>query len=332
MASGTAISETSDVPRYLFRAYSPGSDGSNGVTGFWSMAKCRNWSEATSLSRLPRNVARDMLQDHVTWKSWKTRSDDILISFTPSFLFALQHCVRKIASSQRGCTTESNCYICIIDTLKYPSGTFSWTIDLLGQYNLDRTTNYLLRHEYHEAEYLAEYELAIIENSSEHVSFQALVRQGGLFEIMPDLAEEGYGKQLFNRLQQFRRTWYIEEVAVTAQDIDKARRLSLCFGGRWVPVIMMWVLACRARPQQDALVQAEFSDYFNGEITTPYLFANPQTEIASTLRELMEWEMLTRIAFTAQARPASEQTETGSALGMNEAADDAVRAMQNLTL
>jgi hypothetical protein len=147
--------------------------------------------------------------------------------------------------------------------LKYPAGTFAWTIDLLRQYNLDRTTNDPLRHEYHEGEYLAEYELAIDADSSQRVSFQALVRQGGLFEIIPDLAEEAYGKKLFSRLQQFRQIWYVDEVAVTTEEINKARRLSSCFGGHWVPVIITWALACRARPQEDALVQAEFSN-FNG--------------------------------------------------------------------
>jgi hypothetical protein len=69
-----------------------------------------------------------------------------------------------------------------------------------------------------------------------------------------------------------------------------------------------------------------------GEITTPYLFTNPGAEIASTLRELLEWEKLMRLAFTAQARPAAEQTETGSGQGANEEVDDALSAMQNLRL
>ncbi|OCT44462.1 hypothetical protein CLCR_06375 [Cladophialophora carrionii] len=152
----------------------------------------------------------------------------------------------------------------MVDTSKHPPGTFSWTIELLRRYNLDRTTDSHLRHEDHEGEYLAAYRLPTPDNSCKHVSFGASVTQGGIFEVMPDLAQAEYSMELYNRLRKFRLQWYLDEKAVSAEEMVTARRLALCFGSRWVPVIMMWALACRARSQHDAFVQYEFRDTFDG--------------------------------------------------------------------
>ncbi|ETI20802.1 hypothetical protein G647_07144 [Cladophialophora carrionii CBS 160.54] len=149
---------------------------------------------------------------------------------------------------------------------------------------------------------------------------------------MPDLAQAEYSMELYNRLQKFWLQWYLDEKPVSVEEIVTARRLALCFGRRWIPVIMMWALACRARPQHDAFVQYEFRDTFNGEFTIPYLFANPRTGIASPLRELVEWEKLTRIAFTTQTRAAAETTTADLGHGADEEADDVASALQNLTL
>ena len=84
------------IPRYLFRAYSPGSDGINDSMGFCCQAISEECNTIASLKDLERQDARRMLKDHVLWASWKVRQDDILISFSSSFLFTVQHCIRKI--------------------------------------------------------------------------------------------------------------------------------------------------------------------------------------------------------------------------------------------
>ncbi|KAJ9613392.1 hypothetical protein H2200_003334 [Cladophialophora chaetospira] len=306
------MTSTSNVPRYLFRVYSPGSDGLNSVAGFTSQAKQFDTNNLRTLSQLSRKDASSMLRDHVLWKSYKERNDDLLISFTSSFLFALQHSVRKINQCWR--TTEQNCYICIIDTSKYPSGTFSWTVDLLNRYDLDGTQDPLLQHRFHEAEYLAQCDLTLVDGSSVHVSFGNLLSQGGLYEAIPELAEEIHRPMLWNRLREFRATWYQRVEPVTQREIQRAHRLAICFGGQWVPVIMIWALAIRARPEADALIEAEFEDGFYGEITTPFLFTGP-TPVPPTLRELVEWERLMGTAYKAQqdAATGEAQAESGQA-------------------
>ena len=251
---------STDTPRYLFRTYSPGSEGSNGASGFLSTADCNSFSEARSLDHVSPRNARDILRDHITWQC---PADDTLISFTSSFLFALQHAIRKIATCRRG-TTEENCFISIIDTSKYPPGTFLSTLSLLEKYKLDETTDKFLLHEYHAAEYLAEDELSMLQGSSIHVSFATIISEGNLFSIMPELNVEAHKRNLIKRLEQLRLLWYYRERAITTQDIDKARKLALCFGDKWVPVIMIWALAMKARPQGVGLLEEEFADGFHG--------------------------------------------------------------------
>ncbi|OAP64879.1 hypothetical protein AYL99_00851 [Fonsecaea erecta] len=330
------MSTASNVPRYLFRAYSPASEGYNSRERFGSMARTNDILDITSLAQLAPGAARSMVKDHLIWESRKERNDDIFISFTSSFLFALQHCVRKIATCQH--TTAENCYIHVIDTSKYPPGTFSWTVDLLKDHGLDENDHPRLRHDYHEAEYLAQFELCVhpptASESDGLVSMSQLITAGGLFQILPELDDETYRGELRNRLEQLRHVWYREEEAVTAGDIEGARRLALCFGCQWMIPMMIWVLAMKARPQDDKMVQAEFSDCFwgvfsalylspsgtdwvIGTMPTPYLFEDPQTDIPPTLTELAEWAKLMGTALRAQ-----RSVRTGSHPGAEKSVDD----------
>jgi hypothetical protein len=71
-------------------------------------------------------------------------------------------------------------------------------------------------HRYHEAEYVAEYELFITQDAGKYLSFKELVTMGGLFNILPKLDNEAYMGQLWHRFQQLRHDWYDgEEKAVT---------------------------------------------------------------------------------------------------------------------
>ena len=257
------LSLSIDVPRYLFRVFSPGSDGMNDATGFASMAKSNNNFETRSLAQLERPDARNMLKDHVLWQSWRSRSDDLLISFTSSFLFALQHCVRKIATGRD--TTRHNCHISIIDTSMFPEGTFTWTVELLKEYHLDEMEHPYLLQMYHEAEYLAQYQLAVIPDAGVTVSFEELVTKGDLFQIAPELEDKAYEKLLWRRLQQLRASWYREEEGITSKHVERALNLALCFGGQWVPLVMMWALATRMRSEHDQILRHQFRDPLHGE-------------------------------------------------------------------
>ena len=142
----------------------------------------------------------------------------------------------------------------------FPRGTFTWTVDLLKAYHLDEAEDRLLLQEYHMAEYLAQYELATIPNAGVTVSFEELVTKGNLFKIMPDLDDKTYKDQLWLRLQQLRALWYGEAENLTSDHVRRALNLARCFGGQWVPPVMMWALATRVRSEHDQILRHEFSD------------------------------------------------------------------------
>lgn len=251
-----------EPPRYLFRTSSPGSDGSNSCTGFFSMAKANGYDMITR-EDLSDKEARAMLTDHVLWKSWKKRNDDIFISFTPSLFFALLHGLRKVGKCRR--TNLANCFVTVIDTSLYPTGTFSWTVDLLDRYGLDEREDCYLRRDYHVGEYLAEYELLTDSpNASMQISLQALASAGKLFELWPEFEAKECKGRLVDALRFLRRTWYALDRPITQLWIAGARQFAQCFGGKWYLPLMVWVLASRARPSNDKGLIAEFSDGWNG--------------------------------------------------------------------
>lgn len=119
------------------------------------MAKA-NGRDMIARESLSDNEARTMLTDHVLWQSWSEWDDDIFMSFTPSFFFALLHGLRKVTTCRH--TNLANCFVANIDTSFSPAGTFSWTVDLLDRYGIDEREHRYLRREYHTGEYLAEHE------------------------------------------------------------------------------------------------------------------------------------------------------------------------------
>lgn len=255
---------TMEPPRYLFRTFSPGSDGSNSCTGFCSMAKLNGYDMITREDLLD-NEARTMLTDHVLWQSRKKRDDDIFISFTPSLFFALLHGLRKVGTCWR--TNFANCFVAIIDTSFYPAGTFSWTVDLLDRYGLDEREHCYLRRDYHTGECLAEFEL--LTGSAEvsmQVSLEALASSGNLFKLWPEFESDQCKGRLAKALRFIRSTWYEQERPITQQCIAAARQFAQCFGGKWYLPMMVWVLASRPRSSDGNRLLAEFSDGWTGII------------------------------------------------------------------
>lgn len=265
---------TMEPPRYLFRTFSPGSDGSNSCTGFCSMANA-NGRDMITRESLSDNEARTMLTDHVLWRSWKERDDDIFISFTPSLFFALLHGLRKVETCWQ--TNLANCFVAIIDTSFYPAGTFSWTVDLLDRYGLDERDHRYLRRGYHTGEYLAELEV-LTERAevSVQVSLEALVNGGNLFQLWPEFEGDQCKGKLVQGLRFIRSTWYKLERPITQPCIAAARQFAQCFGGKWYLPMMVWVLASRARSSNDNRLIAEFSDGWNGIRISRYRIVSHQ--------------------------------------------------------
>lgn len=239
-----------------------------------------------------------MVKDHVLWHSWRLREDDILISFTSSFLFVVQYCIRKIAKCWK--TTSENCFITVIDTQQYPEETFHWTVHLLLKYGLSEIDDKYLAHQYHKGEYLPEHKVfTYLPEAACRVSFARL--DSILYGIEADLNDPTDENQLVAALNTFRRNWYAQKQEISDADISRAYALAWQFGGKWFLPMAMWALALKCRQTDDI---NERADHIIGleELSVPYLFSD-QSEIPSTLRELKEWKSLMDAIHSANQRP-----------------------------
>ena len=125
------------IPPYLFRLYAPTSAGCTNFNYVVSSAATRpsTWhtgrDQETDILQLPREMAADMLWNHINWKDLK---DDNLMSWTTSLIYALQHGLRRV-KMDRGKPDLSDVRICIVDARDFPRGTFIKDLDILEAYS-----------------------------------------------------------------------------------------------------------------------------------------------------------------------------------------------------
>jgi len=87
--------EQNDVPRYLFRLYTPSTAGQTTDSYIMPPASICGQAETTrDIFRLPPKEAATRLNEHLRW--WRSHESKCnLMSWTSSLLFALQHGLRR---------------------------------------------------------------------------------------------------------------------------------------------------------------------------------------------------------------------------------------------
>lgn len=248
-----SLSEYFDrIPHYLFRTSSPRSSGITTKTFIASAAVkhhldqsdilCRYWEEAV-----------EMLKSHLLWQN---RTDDNLMSWTNSFLFAAQHAIRREATDRPASAPES-IYISILDTREVPRGTFLPAVALLQAYNIESTGK--LRHDYYYGEYLSQGRL-----SSDMIITTTLDKliAYGLYRLYPPFAEVSERSRLCLRVLQLRETFTDTPKEPTNEEIKIAERITVgCFLHIDIrPVIMMTLLSLKPRYRLEPRILEAFSD------------------------------------------------------------------------
>lgn len=264
---------------------------------FHSQAAMSKRTAAQTLDLLEEHEAREMLAHHLLWYSFDKRSqDDILISFTSSFLFAVQHGVRKIAMAKvpntrmdKG-TTDRNCFIAILDTQIFKSGTFHWTVDLLEEYGISDSGSFQLK--YHKGEYLAEYSLDVA-GHTRHVSFADL--DSALYAIAPNLEryEDTASRakaQFAIVLNAYRQKWWLEEEPVTDDDRSRAHKLAVCFGGKWYIPMAAWGLAMKNRTPES--LEKQLNILLRTRDRSVLYRSKGGPRIPDAFREVEEWQKI----------------------------------------
>ncbi|XMA13668.1 hypothetical protein WAI453_006459 [Rhynchosporium graminicola] len=120
------------IPRYLFRVFTPRSRGKTNWTWTKSMdARGGNRNSKVDIfARENRAEVAGMLYRHLRW--WQGPEDNF-VSWTSSLLFALVYIFHLRANTRNGSAFD-NIFLCIIDTTEFPKEVFMQDLDLIQAY------------------------------------------------------------------------------------------------------------------------------------------------------------------------------------------------------
>ena len=273
-----------DVPRYLFRVSTPKSDGT--TNRIWVKSKDATHSRENSrMDVLQNQLVANMLNRHLRW--WgKSRDFDNFVSWTSSLLFALQYIFyRHTRPDDR--SSLDRIYLCIIDTLRFPRGTFLRDMDLISAYCLlDTDLKHLERlrkrkhskftGSYYFGEYLSQGPLKV-ENKCRLVSAQAMI-DGGLFNLEPKFKESVSAQkpEWANKVIEFREAFYqstLKPQTGTQERLEAAIKIAQLFGPSWrLPMAANLIGLVPHRSEGREFLQVFTGDSFTGLAAFPFLY------------------------------------------------------------
>ncbi|KAJ6784934.1 hypothetical protein PWT90_04432 [Aphanocladium album] len=283
LAFNSMHSSASKTPRYLFRIFTPLSQGLTNTSWVKSMDAKRKSADYTVdvFERTDKLGTADMIHRHLQW--WRGQ-DDNLVSWTSSLLFALVYIFHLHANESHGCKFQ-DISLCVIDTRGLPDDVFIRDMDLVAAFReghklLQRFEG--LRQEYYFGEYLTQGALKI-KGRCHIISAQRII-ENGLYDIRPEF--EGFAH------------WEVKEKPPWAKptrelrkriDCEKSKRqgisrdglkavlaIAQLFEAPWrLPMAASLVALAAPRPDDYAILLAFRSSRFTGvslffmEIMTP---------------------------------------------------------------
>lgn len=169
-----------DIPRFLFRVFTPNSCGMSDNSWTKSMDACiaPERGRVDVFARQDNEQVASILNQHLRWRQgW----EDNFVSWTSSLLFALVYVFHRHANSRDG-SAFNNIFLCIIDTTKFPKEVFLRDIDLVRAYypfntELENFKGLRSKKDMYFGEYLSQGALKI-EGKCQIVSAQAIIDQG----------------------------------------------------------------------------------------------------------------------------------------------------------
>uniref|UniRef100_A0A093USF3 DUF7587 domain-containing protein n=1 Tax=Talaromyces marneffei PM1 TaxID=1077442 RepID=A0A093USF3_TALMA len=268
-----------EVPRYLFRIFTPKSQGTTNEV--WTKSKDARSSVRSKVATSMIDIfARDnkeetaaMLYRHLRW--WKG-PDDNLVSWTSSLLFALIYIFNLHANSRDGSAFE-DIYLCIIDTSNFPEHVFLRDMDLIRAY---RSVNQDLRNfeslrmrkrrgfsgYFYFGEYFSQGALKI-KDKCQIVSSRRLIEHG-LYCIRPEFRNFANWKRMenppwANPTVELREGFYCtndKSKEISAEQLQVALNIAQVFEQRWRLPIAVNMIAMTASRSRDERVLAAFRE------------------------------------------------------------------------
>ncbi|KAL2830890.1 hypothetical protein BDW59DRAFT_158325 [Aspergillus cavernicola] len=199
--SRLATDALDNIPRYLFRVVSPHSDGITNEAWVHSKAASNRMNTGfpppedifSNLDTQKQRMIAEILYLHLKWKG-DDYLEDNLVSWTSSLPFALQYIYYRHESNKDGSDLE-DIKLYVIDTTKFPRGTFLRDLDLINAFypfdkNLENIRGMRRGPTYYFGEYLSQGSLKI-QGMHQVVSGASLFDQNRLQRLQPQFKAKG---------------------------------------------------------------------------------------------------------------------------------------------
>jgi hypothetical protein len=266
-----------DIPRYLFRVFTPKSSGTTDRSWTKSM-DARNATENSRVdifAREDNEQVASMLHTHLRW--WKGPEDN-LVSWTSLLLFALVYVFHLHANSKDGSAFD-DIFLCIIDTTKFPKAVFIRDMDLIQVYfpfdtALENFKGLRLRTDWYFGEYLSQGALKI-EDKCQIVSAQAMIDEG-LYILRREFEEFSHWElsqkaPWANPVVDLRKDLY--QIVCPEIDEEKLRvavNIAQFFESRWALPVAANLVALLPHSKEDiAIIKAFRANVFTGSLVLP---------------------------------------------------------------
>jgi len=266
-------STLTNVPRYLFRIFTPKSCGSTDAS--WTKSKDAREMHADYaidiFSREKDEQVAAMINRHLRW----CEGEDNLVSWTSSLLFALVY-IFHLHANTRDNSPLDDIFLCIVDTKSFSEGIFIKDLDLIKAYHLFdsrlknlqklRTTGYYF------GEYLSQGSLKI-EAKCGIVSAQAMIDRG-LFNTLPSLQDFSMWEVTdrppwANEVIRLRRIYNGTTARTEASQDELLAAVSIAelFEPRWRLTIAANIISLQPRSPEDcAILHAMRNPPFTGMV------------------------------------------------------------------
>ncbi|KAK7216784.1 hypothetical protein V2G26_004787 [Clonostachys chloroleuca] len=241
-----------DIPRYLFRVFTPISGSATDVSWAQSLDSRQGGtsSKVDLFARGDNRLVADMLNKHLRWQD-SGDGDSNVVSWTSSLLYALVHVYQLHASTRDGSALE-DIKLCIVDTTECPDRSFVRDIDLIRSFSLfdiglrDLKNLRLGKSQskssgcYYFGEYLSQGALKI-EGRCQIVSAMDVIN-AGLYKMLPELEEfEDWNRDekppCARMVVRLRKTLSSRVVSAAGREVDgeinAALKIAQLFEPRW---------------------------------------------------------------------------------------------------
>ncbi|KAI0126203.1 hypothetical protein BJ170DRAFT_463584 [Xylariales sp. AK1849] len=316
-----AVAKRSEVPRYLFRVFSPASAGGNNNEWIRSEDALKGITTDVFAHRDVSRVAI-ALNEHLRWMP--RSCGDPFTSWTTSLLVAIQYAIYKYKNEN---TKLRHVRICIVDTTMFPRGSFMRDLDLmeafrdkvhegqtikskdelttwgergLGNFlSLRRRRSHTHSGVYYFGEYLSQGPVNIKDRSCT-VSCDKIINDH-LFTLVPEFKVELESKlnRWANDVIELREPFYRKEEPklLESTHLEEAVMISNHFTTSWSLPMLVNLLALCPRRHEDPGISLAISKRFSNDIRHHSAVTETQFIVDDNTPEVVQFGKIMRAIY-----------------------------------